>query len=94
MKVSTVFLDPTSEVMPAQRPRVVRPGALTDLSVGILDISKSRGNIFLDYLDETLKSRGIGVKRYVKPTFTRVAPNALKQQIISECDVVIEGLAD
>ena len=94
MKPPTVFLDPTSEVMPAQRPRVVRPDTLTDLNVGILDISKSRGNVFLDRLDETLKSRGIGVKRYMKPTFARVAPDALKQQIASECDVVIEGLAD
>ena len=37
---------------------------------------------------------GIGVKRYKKPTFTRPAPTELKQQIATECNLVIEGLAD
>jgi hypothetical protein len=62
--------------------------------VGILDISKARGNVFLDRVDELLSARGIAVKRYRKPTFTRPAPTALAQQIAAECQLVIEGLAD
>ena len=38
--------------------------------------------------------RGVKVKRYKKPTMTRVAPVAVKQQLALECDAVIEALAD
>ena len=62
--------------------------------MGLLDISKARGNVLLDRLDELLSERGIEVKRYRKPTFARIAPTDLKQQIASECDLLVEGLAD
>ena len=62
--------------------------------MGILDISKARGNVYLDRLDEILSGRGISVRRYMKPTFARPAPKALMQTIAGECAVVIEGLAD
>ena len=89
-----ILLDPTAELAPAARPRAARPASLSGLVVGLLDISKARGNIFLDRLDTLLTERGITVKRYRKPTFTRVAPTALRQQIAAECAVVVEGLAD
>jgi len=62
--------------------------------VGLLDISKARGDIFLDRLESKLVESGVTVKRYTKPTFTRVAPVDLKQLISTQCDVVIEALAD
>ena len=91
---STILLDPTAERLSATRARLMRPPTLEGLTVGILDISKARGNIFLDRIDERLTARGIAVKRYRKPTFTRVAPTVLKQQMAAECNVMIEGLAD
>lgn len=94
MSSSTILLDPTAERSPVARQRLERPASLDNCVVGLLDISKSRGNIFLDRLDALLSERGIAVKRYRKPTFTRTAPIALRQQIASECQVVIEGLAD
>ncbi len=94
MKDPTILLDPTAERSPAMRALLSRPPDLSDLTVGILDISKARGNVFLDRISDQLSARGVSVKRYRKPTFTRVAPTALKQQIASECHVVIEGLAD
>jgi hypothetical protein len=94
MKDPTILLDPTAERSPAMRALLSRPADLSDLTVGILDISKARGNVFLDRISDQLSARGVSVKRYRKPTFTRVAPTALKQQIASECHVVIEGLAD
>jgi hypothetical protein len=94
MKEPTILLDPTAERAPAVRALIARPESLEGLTVGILDISKARGNVFLDRLDQQLAARGIAVKRYRKPTFTRVAPTALKQQIAAECNVLIEGLAD
>ncbi len=88
------LLDPTSERAPVARPRLDRPASLKGLTIGLLDISKARGNVFLDRLDELLVGRGLAVKRYTKPTFARVAPVELKQRIGADCDVVIEGLAD
>jgi malonyl CoA-acyl carrier protein transacylase len=90
----TVLLDPTAELASVARALSTRPASLAGLSVGILDISKARGNVFLDRVDELLTDRGITVKRYKKPTFTRPAPDSLRQQIAAECNVVVEGLAD
>ncbi|MGH7210151.1 MAG: UGSC family (seleno)protein, partial [Acetobacteraceae bacterium] len=89
----TVLLDPTSERSPTLRPRLARPERLDGLTIGLLDISKARGDVFLDRLDEILTERRIAVRRYMKPTMTRPAPLALRQQIAAEVDVVIEGLA-
>jgi len=90
----SVLLDPTAERSPGTRPRLPRPARLEGLTVGLLDISKPRGDVFLDRLDEMLSERGIQVRRYRKPTMTRPAPLPLRQQIAGEVDVVIEGLAD
>ena len=90
----TVLLDPTSEQTPASRERLTRPNMLRGLTVGLLDISKPRGDVFLDRLDQRLTALGITVKRYMKPTVARPAPLPLRQQIIGEVNVVIEGLAD
>ena len=94
MTQQTILLDPTAERAPSARPRLARPERLDGLTVGLLDISKARGNVFLDRIDERLSDMGITVKRYKKPTFTRVAPTPLAQQIAGECQVVVEGLAD
>lgn len=94
MSGSIVLLDPTSETTPAQRERLQRPPSLEGLTIGLLDISKARGDVFLDRLQGLLHARGLQTRRYKKPTFARVAPADLKQQICVECDVVIEALAD
>jgi hypothetical protein len=90
----TVLLDPTSERHVAERERLVRPSSLEGLTVGLLDISKPRGDIFLDRIEERLNGIGATVKRYAKPTFTKPAPVDLRHQIATECHVVIEALAD
>ena len=90
----TVLLDPTSERSPTLRPRLPRPERLDGLTVGILDIAKARGDVFLDRLDTRLQERGIATRRYKKPTNTRPAPLPLQQQIATEVNLVIEGLSD
>ena len=90
----TLLLDPTSEVEPSSRSLVARKASLEGLTVGLLDISKPRGNVFLDRLEEHLGRRGAAVLRYVKPTFTKLAPVDLRHEIASQCDAVIEALAD
>jgi len=90
----TVVLDPTNEQRPVTRQRSERAAVIDGMTVGLLDISKPRGNVFLDRLQELLEDRGFGVKRYAKPTFTKPAPADLRHQISQECNLVIEALAD
>lgn len=87
-------LDPTSERQPAERARTARPATLEGRTVGLLDISKARGDVFLDRLEELLATRGLSVLRFAKPTFTKPAPIDLRHEISTQCDVVIEALAD
>ena len=88
------YLDPTSELSPANRQILPRPSSLEGLTLGLLDISKPRGDVFLDRLEVLFQGKGVQVKRYQKPTFTRTAPVELCQEIALECDVVVESLAD
>jgi hypothetical protein len=90
----TILLDPTAERNLTLRPRRPRPERLDGLKIGILDIAKPRGDVFLRRLGERIGERGIAVRHYAKPTNTRVAPLVLRQQIAAEVDLVIEGLSD
>lgn len=89
-----MLLDPTSEQTLVERERLARPSTLEGLTVGLLDISKPRGDVFLDRIEERLVGIGANVKRYAKPTFAKPAPVDLRHQIATECQVVIEALAD
>ena len=92
--MTQTLLDPTNESNPAIRERIARLPSLEGQTVGLLDISKARGDIFLDRLEECFQQRGVEVKRYSKPTFTKPAPVDLRQQIAVECNAVVEALAD
>ena len=87
-------LDPTSERAVAERERLARPATIAGLRVGLLDISKPRGDVFLDHLASRLERLGARVERYRKPTFAKPAPIDLRHEIATTCDVVIEALAD
>ena len=89
-----VLLDPTGERTPVTRERAPRPASLDGLTIGLLDISKQRGDVFLDRVERHLADRGYRVVRFAKPTFTKVAPVDLRHEIAQQCDVVIEALAD
>lgn len=92
--MSTVFLDPTSELAPDAVAALPRLATLQGATVGLLDINKPRGDVLLDRLEELLAEAGATIKRYSKPTMTRIAPLEVKQQIAAECDAVVEALAD
>lgn len=92
--MTRVLLDPTSERSPARRERLPRLDSLDGKTVGLLDISKPRGDIFLNRLQLELEKRGARVERFSKPTFTKPAPVDLRHDIATRCDAVIEALAD
>lgn len=94
MNDKTVLMDPTAELSPADREQLPRPDSLAGKTIGLLDISKARGDVFLKRLGERITAEGLFFKHYQKPTFARVMPLELLQQISSETDVVIEALAD
>jgi hypothetical protein len=89
-----LLLDPTNERLSAERSPATRPGTLDGLTVGLLDISKPRGNVFLDHLEGLLRARGLQVARFRKPTYAKPAPMDLRREIAARCQVVIEALAD
>jgi hypothetical protein len=89
------ILDPTDERVPIQREITARPEAIVG-TVALLDISKPRGDVLINRLEERLRERlpGVTFKRYAKPTFTKPAPDDLRRKIAEECGFVIEALAD
>jgi hypothetical protein len=92
--MSKTILDPTGERTVTHRTLLERPSTIEGKTVGLLDISKPRGNIFLDRLEQRLTDAGANVRRYAKPTFTKPAPVDLRHEISINCDLVIEALAD
>lgn len=94
MSDNRTVLDPTSERRPSRRERLPRLPSLLGVTVGLLDISKPRGDLFLDQIEKRLGAQGAVVRRYKKPTFTKPAPVDVRQRIASECGAVIEALAD
>ncbi len=90
----TIVLDPTAGKAAASLQAASRVDGIKGMTVGLLDISKPRGDVFLNRLEELLTERGANVARYVKPTFSKPAPVDLRHEIASNCDAVIEALAD
>lgn len=90
------FLDPRgTNAIEIRRP-APRLTNLAGKTLCLLDISKSKGDIFLNRLEELLR-RQVPLKtilRRRKPTFTRPAPKELFEEIVGSCDGVIEALAD
>jgi hypothetical protein len=87
-------LDETPRVNPK---RAKRLAGLSESTVALLDISKPGGSVFLNHLEHLLKQRySVGkVVRITKPTFTKPAPQSVIEELLnSECDAVIEALAD
>ena len=92
--MTRVLLDPTGERSLPIRERLPRPATLSGQVVGLLDIHKPRGDVFLDQLEELLTTAGAQVRRYQKPTFAKPAPVDLRHEIATQCTLVIEALAD
>lgn len=91
-----ILLDPTDKVEREHKAFAPRLETLAGKTVGLLDISKSKGAFFLDRVEEVLREQ-YGVKdvlRRMKPTVTRSAPAPLKAELTEKCDAIIEALSD
>jgi hypothetical protein len=88
------LVDPTAEREPVASRLSPRIPALDGSTIALLDISKPRGEVFLDRLEQLFSERGAQVLRYRKPTYTKPAPVALRQEIAVRSDAVVVALAD
>ena len=71
-----------------------RPASLEGRTVGLLDISKPRGDVFLDRLGERLAAARRDRRRFRSRRSPSRRPVDLRHEIATKCDVVIEALAD
>ncbi len=91
------LVNPMNETVREQRKVAPKLDTLSGKIIGLLDISKPGGSVFLDRLEALLRERfGVAnVVRAMKPTFTKPAPEAVIDQLLAaRCDAVIEALAD
>ena len=88
------YVSPIDERVREPEPLAPRPAALAGKRVALLDISKRRGDEFLDRLEELLRGQGAKTSRFRKPTFSRPAPADLIEEIALHGDLAVEGLAD
>ncbi len=95
MSDSLVILDPTDEREPIGRRLATRPDRLAG-TLGIIDISKARGDIFCDEVERLLRGRlpRIDIIRLRKPTYTKPTPADLREEVAARCQAVIQALAD
>ena len=74
-------------------PMAKRLDKLNGKTVGILDIGFPNGGVFLDRVEEVLKSK-YGVARFVrraKPSPARPADDEVRKELIEACDAIVEG---
>ena len=64
MSEPTILLDPTAEREPVARALSARPASLEAAVVGILDISKARGDVFLDAYPVTMEQLDLRLAQY------------------------------
>ena len=89
-----IVLDPTLEVETTRKERAPRPAAFH--TIGLLDNGKPNSDKLLKKVAAMLESRypGVQINYYRKPGAYRPAPNALLNQVATECDVALVGIGD
>lgn len=92
----TILVSPLDETPRQTAAPAPRLKTLAGKTVGLLDIGKPGGAIFLDRLAVLLEQRGAArIVRESKPTFTKPAPAEVMDRLAAaKVDAVIEGLAD
>ncbi len=91
----TLFVNPLDEPVTSARGAAPRLDTLAGKTLGLLDISKPGGSVFLDRVERILREDHAvaDVVRVTKPTYTRPAPAEVLERL-RFVDGVIEALAD
>jgi hypothetical protein len=87
------ILDPIGFETQRPKPMAKRLGTLRGKTIGMLDIGFPNGSVFLDRVEEILKSK-FGVAEFVrraKPSPARPADDQVRKELIEACDGIVEG---
>jgi hypothetical protein len=88
------YVSPFDEHVREPDPPAGRPPQVAGRTVALLDISKARGDEFLDRVEERLQGLGASTFRIAKPAFSRPATPEVIEEIALRGDLTVEGLAD
>ena len=88
------YVSPFDERSRRPEPLAPRPASLEGARVALLDITKRRGDEFLDRIEARLREHGAETFRVVKEIFSKPAAPELIREIANRGDLVVEGLAD
>jgi hypothetical protein len=88
------YVSPFDERSRVAEPLAPRRADLTGACVALLDITKRRGDEFLDRIEELLQARGASTFRVVKEIFSKPASPEIVRRIANRGDLAVEGLAD
>jgi hypothetical protein len=92
-----ILVNPMNETVRDGAAAAPRLQTLAGKTLGLLDISKPGGDVFLDRVAALLAERfGVAqVLRFKKPTFAKPAPPGVIEALVAaHPDAVVEGLAD
>ena len=89
------LLSPAGVATPTRVPLAARVTAIQGRVVGLLDNTKTGTQPFLDGIEARLREAGADrVVRYRKTSSALPAPEHLLESIATECDAVVNGIAD
>ena len=89
------ILDPTGFDSQPPKPMAKRLDTLKGKTIGLLDIGFPNGGVFLDRVEELLKTKyGVAdTVRRAKPSPARPAKDEVRKELIDDCDAIVEGLS-
>ena len=88
------YVSPFDERRRAPEPLAPRRDTREGECVALLDITKRRGDEFLDRVEARLRERGAETFRVAKEIFSKPAEPELIRRIANRGDLAVEGLAD
>ena len=88
------YVSPFDERRREPEPLAPRPAGLRGARVALLDITKRRGDEFLDRVEARLHEQGAATFRVAKEIFSKPAEPELIRRIANRGDLRVEGLAD
>jgi hypothetical protein len=88
------YVSPFDEQRRQTEPLAPRRTSLAGARVALLDITKRRGDEFLDRIEERLRASGAETFRLAKQIFSKPAGPEIIRRIANRGDLAVEGLAD
>jgi hypothetical protein len=88
------YVSPFDERRRAPDPLARRPDTVQGARIALLDITKRRGDEFLDRIEARLREHGAETFRVAKEIFSKPAEPELIRRIADRGDLAVEGLAD